>query len=102
MKYGIKKVIVSGGFVESAKDGGLGFCHAISNNFPKSKRIRILECLFARPEERWGVGARKDIAFFKKYISDKKFSVSVARVESFAAQIKNSDVVYFRGGILKN
>lgn len=92
----MKKVILSGGFAGKAEDGGEAFCKEIMiKNI--SGKIKILECLFARlknPE----AALESDVGFFKQHIPNANLEFELAQKDRFSEQIKNADVVYFRGG----
>jgi peptidase E len=93
------KFIVSGGFAEKAKDKGLSFCKEIVDESGVERKI--LECLFALPEDRWDVALEKDRKFFRKALPDAVIEFSMASEEEFLGQIASSDAIYFRGGDTK-
>lgn len=96
MKHVYKKVILSGGFVSRASDGGAAFCaEVISGGLSP---IRMLECAFGMPEESWKNSSEKDLAMFREMCPNVTFDLDIAIVEHFVEQIKQADIVYFRGG----
>jgi peptidase E len=89
------KYILIGGHIYKAKDGGEAFCQELVkaiNNRP----VKILDCLFARPEDSWKDRFEDDRKFFSKKLDD--FKIELASPDKFIEQIKNSDVVFFQGG----
>lgn len=89
------KYIIVGGYVHKASDGGKAFCEELVKGIDE-KPIKILECMFARNLEDWESSLEKDREFFNKFISD--FELELADLENFTEQVKNSDVIYLRGG----
>ncbi|MDQ5954430.1 MAG: hypothetical protein QG583_358 [Patescibacteria group bacterium] len=89
------KYILVGGYVQKAEDKGKAFCEELISGIDK-KSIKILDCMFARPIEAWEETFEKDKIFFTKYI--KNFELELAQIENFTEQVKNSDVIFIRGG----
>ncbi len=89
------KYILVGGYIQKAEDGGKAFCEELVKSVDK-KPIKILGCMFARPREVWKETLEKDKKFFNKYI--KNFELELAQIENFTEQVKNSDVIFIRGG----
>ncbi len=89
------KFILAGGAIHKAPDGGQTFIEELVKNINK-KQPRILDCLFAQPKEVWQEKFEGDKEYFSKFISD--FELELADEEKFVEQVKNSDVIYLRGG----
>ena len=89
------KYILIGGYLHKAVDGGKAFCEELVKDFDK-KPIRILDCMFARKPEFWQETLEKDQNFFSKFITD--FELELADPDNFTEQVKNSDVIFLRGG----
>lgn len=89
------KYILVGGYVHKAKDGGMAFCKELIKGINK-KPIKILDCMFARKKEDWQESIDRDNIFFSKFIKD--FELELADPNKFTEQVKNSDVIYLRGG----
>ena len=89
------KYILVGGYVHKAKDEGKAFCEELINGINK-KPVKILDCMFARKKEDWQDSIDRDRIFFSKFIKD--FELELADPNNFTEQVKNSDVIYLRGG----
>lgn len=89
------KYILVGGYVHKAPDEGKAFCDELIKGIDK-KPIKILDCMFARKKEDWQESIDKDQVFFSKFIKD--FELELADPDKFTEQVKNSDVIYLRGG----
>lgn len=89
------KYILVGGYIHKALDEGKAFCEELVKGIDK-KPIKILDCVFARPKESWEECLNKDNVLFQKFI--KNFELKLANPEKFTEQIKNSDVIFLRGG----
>jgi peptidase E len=89
------KYILIGGRIHKAQDGGKAFCEELSNGV-EHQPIKILDCLFARPEDSWGERFKQDQEFFSSNMRD--VEIELASAESFVEQIKNADVLVFQGG----
>jgi len=89
------KYILVGGYVHKAKDGGKTFCEELIKDIDK-KPVKILDCLFARKGEDWQKSLESDNIFFSKFITD--FELELADPDRFTEQVKNSDIVYLKGG----
>lgn len=90
------KYILIGGYIYKAQDGGKAFCEELVKGIV-SKPARILDCLFARPQDSWDKRFKDDRTFFSKNLGD--FELKLAQPEKFIEQVKNSDVIFFQGGI---
>ena len=89
------KYILVGGYIHKAQDGGKSFCEELIKDI-NNKPVKILDCMFARKREDWQVSIEKDNVFFSKFIKD--FILELADPENFTEQVKNSDIIYLRGG----
>jgi hypothetical protein len=90
--------ILLGGRIYSAKDGGKAFCDEILQRVT-SRPVRVLDCLFARPESEWVERFGEDGKFFEQHSSE--FEITLAKSGMFVEQVENADVVFFQGGIPK-
>jgi peptidase E len=89
------KYILVGGYVHKAQDEGKAFCEELIKGINK-KPVKILDCMFARKKEDWQESIDRDRIFFSKFIKD--FKLELADPDNFTEQVKNSDVIYLRGG----
>lgn len=89
------KYILVGGYINKAPDEGKAFYEELVRGINK-KTIKILDCLFARPVDSWKECFDKDNFFFSKFI--KNFKLELADPLKFTEQVKNSDVIFLRGG----
>jgi len=89
------KYILAGGRVHVAPDSGKAFIDELVKNFTH-KPVKILVCLFAVPKEQWQEKFAGDQEYFSKFISD--FELELADENIFTEQVKNSDVIFLRGG----
>ncbi len=89
------KYILAGGFVNRSKDGGRAFYEELVKGINK-KPVKILDCMFARPKEDWEETFNSDKVLLSKYIKD--FTLELADPMKFKEQVKNSDVIFLRGG----
>lgn len=89
------KYILVGGYVHKAPDEGKAFCEELVRDINK-KPVKILDCIFARKPEEWKEVMEKDRIFFSKFISD--FELELADPNNFTEQVKNSDIIYLKGG----
>lgn len=89
------KYILVGGYVHKASDEGKAFCEELIKGIDK-KPVKILDCMFARNIEDWESSLEKDREFFNRFITD--FELELADPDNFTEQVKNSDVIYLRGG----
>lgn len=90
------KFILIGGHIQKAKDEGRAFCDELVKD-AKGKQIKILDCLFARPQHEWDTKFQDDKNFFQKYLQN--FEIELATPENFLEQIKKSDIIFFQGGV---
>lgn len=89
------KFILVGGYIHKAPDEGKAFCEELIKGIDK-KPIKILDCMFARKIEDWEESIKKDTTFFSRFISN--FELTLAQPDKFTEQVKNSDIIYLRGG----
>ncbi len=94
MKF--KKLILTGGYISKASDGGAGFCHEIVKNIERP--IHILECVFGLSEDFWDSALKKDIDLFHRAAPELDVNFILAKKDFFVKQIEEADVIYFRGG----
>jgi len=89
------KYILVGGYVHKAPDEGKAFCEELIKGINR-KPVKILDCMFARKKEDWQESIHKDNVFLSKFIKD--FELELANPDNFKEQVKDSDVIYLRGG----
>ncbi len=89
----MSKYILVGGYVHKAEDGGKAFMEELVKGF--NKPVKILDCVFADPEQA-EEKFKQDQERFSKFISD--FTLELATPEKFLEQLKECDAVFFRGG----
>lgn len=85
------KYILIWGRISKAPDGGKSFCEELIK-WIKNKPIKILDCMFASPENSWAEKHKRNNTFFSKYIND--FKSELANPLKFIEQIKDSDIVF--------
>lgn len=68
--------------------------------FRAAKSKPILACYYSRPYKEWGYLLNSDTKRMKKAVGKKKFEIICAsrNSEIFLRQLKEAEVVYFRGG----
>ena len=88
------RFIIAGGVI-TKKNGGKDFFETFIKDFKEP--VKILDVLFSRPEKTWEKIFEEDKIFYKEKLR-KKFILELAQPEKFAEQVKNSDVIFFRGG----
>jgi len=91
------KYILVGGYIYKAADGGKAFCEEMVKGLDSNKPVRILDSMFARTEDSWLAKFEEDKIFFSKFIPNAE--LVLAQVENFLEQLKDSDVVFFQGGV---
>ncbi|MCX6795223.1 MAG: Type 1 glutamine amidotransferase-like domain-containing protein [Candidatus Falkowbacteria bacterium] len=89
------KYILAGGYVHKAADGGKAFCEELVKGI-KRNPIKILDCVFARTRDCWEETLESDNFLLSKFI--KNFQLDLALPEKFLEQIKESDVIFLKGG----
>lgn len=93
------KFVLAGGYPNKTKDGGRAFAEEMVEGFDQP--VRILDCLFARPEDTWQEVLEKDRFFFAQNLNQKVL-LELASKQQFIEQLRKTDVVYFRGGRTKD
>lgn len=89
------KFILFGGSIYKASDGGQSFCDEFVKGFDAP--VKILDCIFARPEGDWREQFKKDKAFFEEFLKG-KFETNLATTKDFVEQMRWADAIYFKGG----
>ncbi len=90
------KYILIGGYVRKTADGGKAFCEELVKGFVEP--VRILDCLFAEPEEIWKEKLANDKTLFAIYLPDKKLEIQLASPNKFIEQVQWANAIYLRGG----
>lgn len=92
------KFVLVGGYSNRTPDNGESFAKELVEGFDQP--VRILVCLFARPAIEWEDAFHKDKLLFSTKLKQKVL-LELADPARFVEQVKNTDVVYFRGGRTK-
>lgn len=79
-----------------AVDGGKEFCEEIVRGIKEP--VKILDCLFAKPEEIWESKFDKDCLWFAQAIPTVKIDLVLASESNFIQQLQDADVLLIRGG----
>lgn len=87
------KYILIWGHISKAPDGGKSFCEEMIKGI-KNKPIKILDCMFASPENSWSEDIKKSHIFFSKHLND--FELELADISSFTEQVRYSDIIFLR------
>jgi len=90
------KLILVGGYVRKADDGGKAFVEEMIKGFEEP--IKILDCMFARYKEVWNKKFEEDKEFYKAKLPDKNIELRLANPEEFIDQVKWADAIFLRGG----
>ncbi len=90
------KYILIGGFASKAADGGKAVCEEMVKGFVEP--VKMLICLFARPEAGWASKFEEDKVFIAGHLPGKQLDMRIAMVANFTEQVKWADVIYLRGG----
>lgn len=90
------KYILVGGYPHRAADGGKAFAEELVKGC--TQPVKILDCLFARPQEKWPAAFEQDKEFFGRHLPDTKIEIELADPKNFIDQVKWADAVYIRGG----
>lgn len=90
------KYILIGGYLYKAKDGCKSFFEELLKDCDKSRPVKILNCLFARPKDSWDNKFKENKEFFSKHINN--FEFILAELEKFVEQVKTSDIIFLQGG----
>ncbi|HUC79019.1 MAG TPA: Type 1 glutamine amidotransferase-like domain-containing protein [Candidatus Saccharimonadales bacterium] len=92
----VTKVIISGGFADEINSENSKFFTEILKDTPD--KINVLLILFAKNENEWELKSKKIIVQFESVKNRKKIKYTIANLDNLKEQIKESDVVYIRGG----
>ena len=90
------RYVLIGGFASKATDGGIGVCKEMVRGFQEP--VKILICLFARPEAGWTSKFEEDKAFFAERLPNTQLTMKMASIANFADEVAWADVIYLRGG----
>ncbi|MDP3795391.1 MAG: Type 1 glutamine amidotransferase-like domain-containing protein [bacterium] len=90
------KYILVGGHPYKASDGGRAFAENLTEGFPEP--VKLLDCLFARPQADWENAYRQDQEFFQKHLPGRTLVMALADVQQFRRQIQWAHTIYLRGG----
>jgi peptidase E len=94
------KFILLGGYPQKADDGGKSFYEELVRGFEEP--VKVLLCMFARPEDVWQKTFDDDQIIFVQQLPGKKLEMKMASPNEFKEQLAWADAIYFRGGITKN
>lgn len=89
------KFVLLGAKAEKTEGEGKSFVDEMVEGFDQP--VRILVCLFARPEDSWQEVFEKDKFFFASKLNQKVL-LTLADPACFVEQLKKTDVLYIRGG----
>lgn len=94
------KFILHGGETGVPNKHNRAFYQEWVRDFDDNKVPSILLVYFSRPEEIWDELEKSDKERFLRYTNNRKarFIVADKDMEKFKKQIKEADVIYFRGG----
>lgn len=90
------KIILAGGYMSKAADYGAEFCKEVVKYIDHP--VRILECLFGLNHEAWEEALEREKQMFLKALPNIKIQFLIADKTIFVSQIKNADIICFRGG----
>ncbi|MBM3893547.1 hypothetical protein FJ365_04075 [Candidatus Dependentiae bacterium] len=90
------KYILIGGFASKAADRGKAVCEEMVKGF--TQPVKLLICLFARPEEGWASKFEEDKLFIAGHLPSVQLEMRMATRDDFAQQVQWADVIYLRGG----
>lgn len=82
--------------MEKSLDGGRSFCEEVMRDIKGP--VKILECIFALPEDDWSNALNKDKSLFSKNLPGIEINFSLAKFENFLQQVKLANIIVFRGG----
>lgn len=94
------KFILLGGYPQKAADKGKSFYEELIEGFDEP--VKILLCMFARPEDAWQKTFEGDQVILDQNLPVKKLDLKMASPDEFLEQVKWANVIYFRGGITEN
>lgn len=92
------KFILSGGRMYKAVDQGRSFAEELIKGF-SNKPVKILICFFAQDRELWSDLFTENKEWLSTFISG--FEIELALPENFTEQVKKSDVIFLKGGKVK-
>ncbi|MBU0620120.1 Type 1 glutamine amidotransferase-like domain-containing protein [Patescibacteria group bacterium] len=94
------KYILHGGETGVPNKHNEAFYQEWVKDFDDDKVPTILLVFFSRPDKIWNELEKSDRERFAKYTNNReaKFIVANSDMEKFKEQIRNADVIYFRGG----
>lgn len=94
------KYILHGGETGIPNKHNENFYREWVKDFNDDKVPSILLVYFSRPQKTWNELKKVDMERFEKYTNNRKaeFTVADNDMEKFKKQIKDADVIYFRGG----
>lgn len=94
------KYILHGGETGIINKHNEAFYREWVKDFNEDKIPSILLTYFSRPKEIWNKLKKSDKERFAKYTNNRKvnFIVASSGMEEFKKQLKEADVIYFRGG----
>lgn len=90
------KFILVGGYPHKALDGGKAFYRSLVQGFVEP--VKVLVCLFARPEENWHKAFQQDKDYFASNLPETRVEIRLATRENFFEELEWCDTIYFRGG----
>jgi len=90
------RYILSGGYPWKAPDGGKAFFEELARGYEEP--VKILECLFARPEDAWTKAYVEEQELVARLLPDKNIEFQLARRDAFIEQIRWANTIYLRGG----
>lgn len=90
------KFVLLGGYAGRAADSGKTFYKEVADGFDQP--VRVLDCMFARPEAVWEEMLERDRFAYASALDGQKSILTLARPETFIEQLRKTDVVHFRGG----
>ena len=89
------KIILIGGKIYKAEDGGESFCTELVKDL-QNQKLKILLCLFANPKELWEQKTEDTKNFFSKFISN--FELIIPEEGELIQKAGDCQIVYFLGG----
>lgn len=93
------RIILHGGFIEKATDGGAKFVETVLKPFEKHNEVKISLCLFARDPDTWRESANKEIEIFTKlYARENKLIFDLTAESDFLDDITKSNILIIKGG----
>lgn len=90
------KFVLLGGYAHKAPDQGRAFYRELVAD--RKEAVAVLMCYFARPKEQWGAVFKEDAQTFAGFVPESKLRFVLADETRFCEQVKEADVVYFKGG----